>query len=236
MKGRVRADRDVEYVRELRRHTLDYPNARVVLNLCSGSWALKLPFLQEVIGPSLRAIYIIRDPRAWIYLMLYNSKPSLYSLKNIPQHLALIFKQDMVSDRCPNAFAAEFRKLWQLISRSETDPVLLLSHLWLAHTAAVLRVTSEESYLQVRFEDVVNYPQETSEKIHSFLGIPVSPSALNQLMFTTSTNLYNLMYEGDISPANIDKWRRSMPRRDIRLIENTCGLVMRQLGYHRFTD
>uniref|UniRef100_A0A8C1I2G8 Sulfotransferase domain-containing protein n=1 Tax=Cyprinus carpio carpio TaxID=630221 RepID=A0A8C1I2G8_CYPCA len=239
MKGRVRVDRDVEYVRELRRHTLDYPNARVVLNLCSGSWALKLPFLQEVIGPSLRAIYIVRDPRAWIYLMLYNSKPSLYSLKNIPQHLALIFHQDMVSDKCPTAFAAEFRKLWQLISRSETNPVLLLAHLWLAHTAAVLRVTatlSEESYLQVRFEDVVTYPQETAEKIHSFLGIPVSPSALNQLMFTTSTNLYNLMYEGDISPASIDKWRRNMPRRDIRLIEYTCGFLMRQLGYHRFTD
>uniref|UniRef100_A0A8C2CFA3 Dermatan sulfate epimerase like n=1 Tax=Cyprinus carpio TaxID=7962 RepID=A0A8C2CFA3_CYPCA len=142
MKGRVRVDRDVEYVLELRRHTLDYPNARVVLNLCSGSWALKLPFLQEVIGPSLRAIYVVRDPRAWIYLMLYNSKPSLFSLKNIPQHLALIFHQDMVSDKCPTAFAAEFRKLWQLISHSETNPVLLLAHLWLAHTAAVLRVTA----------------------------------------------------------------------------------------------
>ncbi|KAK7117982.1 hypothetical protein R3I94_021730 [Phoxinus phoxinus] len=239
MKGRVRVDRDVEYVRELRRHTVDYPNARVVLNLCSGSWALKLPFLQEVLGPSLRAIYVIRDPRAWVYLMLYNSKPSLYSLKNIPQHLALLFKEDTVSDGCPTAFAGEFRTLWLLISRSETDPVLLLAHLWLAHTAAVLRVTSslsEESFLQVRFEDVVDYPQDTAEKIHSFLGVPVSPSALNQLMFTTSTNLYNLMYEGDISPANINIWRRNLPRRDIRLIEHTCGVLMRQLGYQRFTD
>ncbi|XP_051519740.1 dermatan-sulfate epimerase-like protein [Myxocyprinus asiaticus] len=237
MKERVQAalDRDIEYVRDLRKHTKDYPNARAVLNLCSGSWALKLPFLQEVIGSSLRAIYVIRDPRAWIYLMLYNSKPSLYSLKNIPQHLALIFKQDMVRDRCPNAFAAEFRMLWRLVSHSETNPVLLLAHLWLAHTAAVLRITatlSEESYLRVRFEDIVNVPQETAERIHSFLGIPVSPSALNQLMFTTSTNLYNLRYEGDISAANINVWRQNMPRRDIRLIEDTCGFLMRQLGYH----
>ncbi|XP_065144028.1 dermatan-sulfate epimerase-like protein [Paramisgurnus dabryanus] len=240
MKGRVRAalNRDVEYVRELRKHTAEHPNACVVLNLCSGSWALKLPFLQEVIGSSFRAIYVIRDPRAWIYMMLYNSKPSLYSLKNIPQHLALIFKQHMLRDKC-TTFAAEFRMLWRLISHSETNPVLLLAHLWRAHTAAVLRVTatlSEDTYLQVRFEDIVNYPQDTAEKIHSFLGIPVSPSALNQLMFTTSTNLYNLLYEGDISPDNINIWRQKLPRRDIRLIEDTCGLLMKKLGYQRFSD
>ncbi|KAI7789703.1 putative dermatan-sulfate epimerase-like protein-like [Triplophysa rosa] len=240
IKGRARAalDRDIEYVRELRKHTAEHPNACVVLNLCSGSWALKLPFVQEVVGTSLRAIHIIRDPRAWIYMMLYNSKPSLYALKNIQQHLALMFQQDMLGDKCTK-FAAEFRMLWRLTSRSETNPVLLLAHLWLAHTTAVLRVTAtlpEDSYLQVRFEDVVNYPQDTAQKIHSFLGIPVSPSALNQLEFTTSTNLYNLMYEGEISPDKINIWSKNLPRRDIRLIEDTCGFLMKQLGYQRFPD
>ncbi|KAG9283522.1 dermatan-sulfate epimerase-like protein [Astyanax mexicanus] len=240
MRGRMRvsSDRDAEYVREMRQHTGEYPNARLVLNLRSGSWALKLPFIQEVIGPSLRAIYVVRDPRAWIYLMLYNSKPSLYSLKNIPQHLALMFKEDVTRERCP-AFAPEFRMLWRLLSRSEANPVLLLSHLWLAHTAAVFRVTAnlpEEGYLQVRFEDLVNFPEETAEWIHSFLGVPVTPSALNQLMFTTSTNLYNLQYEGDISPASINMWRKNMPRKDIRLIEDTCGFMMRRLGYSRFSS
>ncbi|XP_026873946.2 dermatan-sulfate epimerase-like protein [Electrophorus electricus] len=240
VRGRVKAssDGDAEYVLEMRRHTAEYPNARLVLNLRSGSWALKLPFLQEVIGPSLRAVYVVRDPRAWIYLMLYNSKPSLYSLKNIPQHLALLFKGDITRERCP-AFASEFTMLWRLLSRSEANPVLLLAHLWLAHTAAVLRITAtlpEEGYLQVRFEDVVNFPEETAERIHSFLGVPLTPSALNQLMFTTSTNLYNLMYEGDISPANINMWRQDMPRKDIRLIEDTCGFVMKKLGYSRFSN
>ncbi|KAA0705014.1 Dermatan-sulfate epimerase-like protein [Triplophysa tibetana] len=240
IKGRARAalDRDIAYMRELRKHTAEHPNACVVLNLCSGSWALKLPFVQEVIGTSLRAIHIIRDPRAWIYMMLYNSKPSLYALKNIQQHLALMFQQDMVGDKCTK-FAAEFRMLWHLTSRSETNPVLLLAHLWLAHTTAVLRVTAtlpEDSYLQVRFEDVVNDPQDTAQKIHSFLGIPVSPSALNQLVFTTSTNLYNLMYEGEISPDKINIWSKNLPRRDIRIIEDTCGFLMKQLGYQRYND
>ncbi|XP_041924626.1 dermatan-sulfate epimerase-like protein [Alosa sapidissima] len=240
VRGKVRGsiERDVEYVRELRRHIGMYPNSRVVLNLRSGSWTLKLPFIQEVVGPSLRAIYVVRDPRAWIFLMLYNSKPSLYSLKNIPQHLALMFKEDINRDRCP-AFAQEYRPLWRLLSRSETNPVLLLAHLWLAHTSAVLRISAtlpEEAYLQVRFEDVVNFPQDTAERIHSFLGVPVTPSALNQLMFTTSTNLYNLMYEGDISPDNINIWRQNMPRKEIRLIEDTCGFLMKRLGYSRYNS
>ncbi|XP_056307146.1 dermatan-sulfate epimerase-like protein [Danio aesculapii] len=233
-----RPDGDVEYVRELRRHTVDYPNARAVLNLCSGSWALKLPFLQEAIGPSLRAIYVVRDPRAWVYLMLYNSRPSLYSLKNIPQHLSLIFRQDGASERCPSALAPEFGPLWRLVSRSESSAVLLLAHLWRAHTAAVLRVSAglpEDTYLQLRFEDVVRLPLKTAEQIHSFLGVPVSPAALNQLMFSTSTNLYSLQYEGQVSASSMDRWRRRMPRRDIRLIEHTCGTLMRTLGYRRLS-
>ncbi|XP_012713477.2 dermatan-sulfate epimerase-like protein [Fundulus heteroclitus] len=240
LKGRLRAslDRDAEYVREMRRHVAEYPSARVVLNMRSGSWTLKLPFIQEVVGPSLRAVYLVRDPRAWIYLMVYNSKPSLYTLKNIPQHLSLIFKEDSVRGGCP-AIAPEFKTIQWLLSRSEINPVLILAHLWLAHTAAALRVAEslpEDSYLRVRFEDVVSFPQETAETIHGFLGVPVSPAALNQLTFTTSTNLYNLMYEGDISPANINIWRQKMPRKDVRLIEDVCGGVMKRLGYARFAS
>ncbi|CAB1419501.1 unnamed protein product [Pleuronectes platessa] len=222
----------------MRRHVAEFPDARVVLNMRSGSWALKLPFLQEVVGHSLRSIYLVRDPRAWIYLMLYNSKPSLYSLKNIPQHLSLIFKDDAVREGCPSV-APEFKTIQSVLSRSEANPALVLAHLWLAHTAAVLRVNEglpEESYLQVRFEDVVNFPQETAETIHTFLGVPLSPAALNQLLFTTSTNLYNLMYEGDISPTNINMWRQNMPRKDIRLIEDVCGGVMKRLGYTRLAS
>lgn len=235
LKGKLR-DRDAEYVRELRRHIAEYPNAQVVLNMQSGSWALKLPFIQEAVGPALRTVYLVRDPRAWIYLMVYNNKPSLYSLKNIPQHLSLIFKEDAVNEGCPTT-APEFKIIRRLLSYSETNPILTLAHLWLAHTAAVLRVSEslpEEAYLHVRFEDVVSYPQETAESIHVFLGVPVSPAALNQLMFTTSTGLYKLVYEGDISPASINVWRQKMPRKDIRLIEDVCGSVMTRLGYTKF--
>lgn len=229
---RTSVSRDALYVKEMRRHVAENPNARLVLSLRSGSWPLKLPFLQAVLGPSMRSLYLLRDPRAWIYLMLYNSKPSLYSLKNIPQHLSLMFRREKGEEVV--RWAPEFRTLQGLLSRSQTSPVLLLAHLWLAHTASVLRVTqtlSADSFLQVRFEDTVVFPQETAERIHRFLGVPVSPASLNQLLVSTSTNLFSLQYEGDVSPATINAWRQKMAGEDIRVIEDTCGGLMSRLGY-----
>ncbi|MBN3320372.1 DSEL protein, partial [Atractosteus spatula] len=242
-KGRAKGslDRDAEYIKELRRHIGLYQNARVVLSLRSGSWALKLPFIQEVIGPSLRALYVVRDPRAWIYLMLYNSKPNLYTLKNIPQHLSMIFKGDNNGDSCHPSLgcAPEFKTLHRLLSHSESNPVLLLAHLWLAHTSAAQRINNKllpVNYLLVKFEDIVHYPQETAEKVHTFLGIPVTPAAINQLLFATQTNMFSLLYEGDISPTNINTWRQKMPRKDIKIIEDVCWSVMKKLGYLKFTS
>ncbi|XP_077480959.1 dermatan-sulfate epimerase-like protein [Stigmatopora argus] len=225
---------DAEYVLELRRHLARFPNARVVLNMRSGSWTLKLPFVREAVGPSLKTLHVVRDPRAWIYLMLYNSQPSLYYLKNVPQHLSLIFKE--ASPACPSQ-APEFQALRRLLAGGESRPALILAHLWLAHTAAALRVSQslpEDSYLRLRFEDVVNSPLSTAQRIHAFLGVPASPAALNQLAFTTSTNLYSLQYEGDISPASIAAWRQKMPPRDVRLVEDVCGGVMKRLGFLRW--
>lgn len=64
-------DRDAEYIRALRRHLVYYPSARPVLSLSSGSWTLKLHFFQEVLGTSMRALYIVRDPRAWIFSAIW---------------------------------------------------------------------------------------------------------------------------------------------------------------------
>uniref|UniRef100_H3AJN0 Dermatan sulfate epimerase like n=2 Tax=Latimeria chalumnae TaxID=7897 RepID=H3AJN0_LATCH len=233
-------DRNAEYIRELRRHLTSYPSARVVLSLSSGSWTLKLPFLQEVIGPSMRALYIVRDPRAWIYALLHNSKPSIYSQKNIPQHLAMLFKEMESKEKCsPADYAFEFDSVQKEMSDSDFSAVSLLAHLWQAHTAAALRINGDllsTNYQLIKFEDIVTIPQETSEKIFAFLGIPVSPASLNQILFATSTNLVHLPYEGEISPTSINSWKQNMPRKDILIIENICWTVMNELGYSKFVD
>lgn len=239
MKGTF--DRDAEYIRALRRHLAYYPSARPVLSLSSGSWTLKLHFFQEVLGASMRALYIVRDPRAWIYSMLYSSKPSLYSLKNVPEHLAKLFKIERGKGKCNlnSGYALEYESLRKELSKSQSNAVSLLSHLWLANTAAALRINMDllpASYQLIKFEDIVHFPQKTTERIFAFLGIPLSPASLNQILFATSTNLFYLPYEGEISPTNTNVWKQNLPRDEIRLIENICWTLMERLGYPKFTD
>ncbi|XDV27340.1 hypothetical protein PO909_030884 [Leuciscus waleckii] len=230
---------DIGYIQELRQHLLKYPNARPVLSMGSGGWFLKLPYLQEVIGRSLRSVHVVRDPRAWIYLMLYSSKPSLYLRKNIKRHIANIFKQniDGVDQGC-STVDSQFLPLKKILSQPDPNPVQLLAQLWLAHNSAGLKVSGSlptHTYLIVKFEDVVYFPEKTARTIHNFIGIPIAPAALNQLTFATSTNLYNLIYEGDISPAKINTWKTKMAIDEIKLIEDTCWPVMEKLGYKRHT-
>ncbi|XP_012683261.2 dermatan-sulfate epimerase-like protein [Clupea harengus] len=240
--------RNSGYTRELRHHVATYRNAQPVLNLASGGWSLKVPFIQEVIGPSLRAIYVVRDPRAWIYMMLYSTTPSLYSRKNVKKHLAALSLLEgngggggAGGGQGCTKFSTEFQAVMQLLSlpEPEPEPVKLLAQVWLAHTAATVRINHDvptDNFMRVRFEDVVNFPEDTAGRILSFLGVPVSPAALNQLIYSTSTNLYSLMYEGDISPASINIWKESMNYNDIKTIEDMCWPVMQKIGYEKFTS
>ncbi|KAL2097569.1 hypothetical protein ACEWY4_006776 [Coilia grayii] len=241
-KGNVR---NPEYIRELWHHVATYQNARPVLNLASGGWSLKVPFIQEVIGPSFRAIYVVRDPRAWIYMMLYSSTPSLYSRKNVKKHLSALSRQEGNGGgggggrQACTKFSTEFQAVMPLLLLAEPEPVKLLARVWLAHTAATVRINHDlptDNFMRVKFEDIVHFPEDTAGKIHSFLGVPVSPAALNQLIYSTSTNLYSLMYEGDISPSSINVWKDNMDYNDIKTVEDMCWPVMQKLGYRKFAS
>ncbi|GCB72049.1 dermatan-sulfate epimerase-like protein [Scyliorhinus torazame] len=239
-KYKENVEKDTEYIKGLRRHLASYPNARVVLSLSSGSWTLKLPFVQGVIGPSMKALYMVRDPRAWIYSLLYNSKPSLYALRNVPQHLAMLFKEEN-KEKCnlDSGYAFEYELLRRQFSTPAKDTVSLLAHLWLANTRATLRINKElppANYQLLKFEDVVDFPQETAERVYAFLGFPLPPAVLNRILFATSTNLFHLPFEGEVSPANLHTWRGKMPQKDVRAIEDICWSVMTQFGYSRLTS
>lgn len=233
-------DKDAEYIKELRRHLTSYPNAHPVLSLSSGSWTLKLPFFQEIIGPSLRALYVVRDPRAWIYSVLYKSQPSLYSLRKVPQRLAMLFKAGG-REKCSlnSGYAFEYEPLRVELSDSNSNAVSVMSRLWAANAAAALRINGDllpSNYLLLKFEDIVGFPQKTAETISTFLGIPLSPASLNQILFATSTNLFYLPYEGEVSLASIHAWQHHLPPEEISQIEDICSTLMDRLGYPKFTD
>ncbi|XP_018428597.1 PREDICTED: dermatan-sulfate epimerase-like protein [Nanorana parkeri] len=231
-------DRDADYVRQLRNHVSLFPKAQPVVSLSSGSWTLKLPFIHKIVGSQLRALFIVRDPRAWVYSMLYKSNPSLYLLKNVPQHLSAMFQKEEKQKCSSNSgYAYEYESLKEELSNSKSNDISKLSHLWLASTAAAVRINSDlpsKNYLLITFEDIVNLPQQTAERIYTFFGIPLSPASLNQIIFASSTNLFYLPHEGEISPASINMWKHNMLEEDIKVIEDICRTQMDKLGYERF--
>ncbi|XP_051879520.1 dermatan-sulfate epimerase-like protein [Pristis pectinata] len=233
-------EKDADYLRGLRRHLASHPNARVVLSLSSGTWTLKLPFVHGVLGASTRVMLVVRDPRAWVYSLLLNGKPSLYSLRNVPQRLAALFEED-AGKRCGSAssYALEYEPLRKQYSASTKNAVALSAHLWLANTKAAMRINGKlpaANYQLLKFEDIVTLPQETAEKIYAFLGFPLPPAILNRILFATSTNLFHLPFESELSPGNLHIWRDRMSQQDIKTIEDICWSVMSQLGYSRFTS
>ncbi|XP_069778602.1 dermatan-sulfate epimerase-like protein [Narcine bancroftii] len=234
------AEKNTDYIRGLRRHLASHPNARVVLNLSSGTWTLKLPFVQGVLGASTRTVFVVRDPRAWVYTLLYSGKPNLYSLRNVPQRLAALFHQDAAkSCGSPSSYASEYEALRRQFSSLPKNSVALLAHLWLANTKAAMRINRKlpsANYKLLKFEDIVTLPREVAEKVYAFLGFPLPPAVLNRILFATSTNLYHLPFEGEVLPSNLHVWRDRMSQQDIRMVENICWSVMSQLGYSRFVS
>ncbi|KAM3928837.1 dermatan-sulfate epimerase-like protein [Leptodactylus fuscus] len=233
-------DRDADYVRQLRKYLALFPKAQPVLGLNSGSWTLKLPFIEKLIGPQLRALFVVRDPRAWIYSMLYKSNPNLFSLRNVDQRLSAMFTvEEKQKCRSNSGYAPEYDSLKEELTNPKSHALTKLAHVWLANTAAAIRINNDlqsKSYLLVKFEDIVNFPEETTQKIYSFLGIPLSPATLNQVMFASYTNLFYLPHEGEISPTNINTWKLNMPREDITLVEDICWTLMDKLGYAKSRD
>uniref|UniRef100_A0A8C5R4J2 Dermatan sulfate epimerase like n=1 Tax=Leptobrachium leishanense TaxID=445787 RepID=A0A8C5R4J2_9ANUR len=236
---KVRYDRDAEYVRQLRKHIAMFPHVQPVLGLGSGSWTLKLPFLQKIIGPSFKSLFVVRDPRSWVYSVLYKSKPNLFTQWNVKKHLSTMFKEE-TKQKCVShsGYAIEYESLKEELSNPKSSDLSILSHLWLSSTAASIRINNSpnKNHLLVKFEDIVNFPERTAERIYHFFGIPLSPASLNQIMFASSTNLFYLPHEGEISPSSINIWKLNLPVEEIKVIEDISWTVMDQLGYTRFTE
>ncbi|CAM9701435.1 unnamed protein product [Lampetra fluviatilis] len=248
LQKRVLSDEEseAEYIRGLRAHLLAYPNTRIALHLTSGSWNLKLPFLRGLVGSSLRALYVVRDPRAWVHSMLYGSKPSHYAELDVAARLERLFQAAGAGraprrERCGlgSGYAFEFEPLRRLVSDADATPVALLAHVWLASTAAALRVNRqlpETNCAVVRFEELVQQPQAASERIYAFLGLPAPPAAINRILMATRSQVFRLPNEGLLSASAVSAWKAKMPRRDIREIEDICASMMTQLGYSKFME
>ncbi len=160
---------------DLVNHVKQHPGSQTVLHLKSGSWGLKLHWLYGILGQSMRAVHVVRDPRAWVANFLRNDH-KLYHELALHQQLSLMFKQ--VDRTCvPRGhYAKEFNSLQTALKKwsGQKDSIhLVLAYFWRVNTHAALKsvMTLPATNARiVRFEDLVMDAEGSAKVVYNFIG------------------------------------------------------------------
>ncbi|XP_033114330.1 dermatan-sulfate epimerase-like protein [Anneissia japonica] len=236
----VEAGEDInfkEYTEEnLIKHIQEFPNARSVIHLKSGSWSLKLPWIHTILKGQVKMIYIIRDPRAWVSNILRSGVSSLYNQWNFPEQLEQLFK--LADETCQPAkqYAWEYEKVRRAWTDQKTTPHELLAWVWLAHTEATLRLSGvipAENFLMVRWEDLVLDSEGTANNMYKYIGYPMPQKVLHQLQQATRSNIVKNRYEGVIRKESVVTWQRELSPEEIHAIEEISSLIVTTHDEHQ---
>jgi hypothetical protein len=93
-------------------------------------------------------------------------------------------------------------------------------------------------YLEVRYEDLVDAPETTLERICSHVGLSMQPSMLDYAgtaSGTLSSDPMAIHHRRTSLPPTpgLRDWRREMALRDVQVCEAAAGPLLENLGYER---
>lgn len=88
--------------------------------------------------------------------------------------------------------------------------------------AAMQQQLGPERLHVLTYENLLRQPEETLERVRSFLGVPEEEADIDAAVAELT--------EGRRA-ANYDKWRQQMPARDLRLFEGVAGTMLKRHGY-----
>jgi hypothetical protein len=208
-----------EHAALLKRRQL-YPYSIVTLQSEYQNWNLKLAWLVNVIGHTLKTIYIVRDPRSWIADQL-----NPHNSHRLDETFVRGSSQCDMKDFSPPEYDQLLTYLKQKESHGEHELYKLLALLWQSNTDASLRIhksISSENYLMIHYEDLVDNPLQTAEMIYSYLGLSLPMAVEHRLLQLTKTGLYG-------RPSTT--WRQQLNSSQVRDIEKVCGAAMAKLKY-----
>jgi hypothetical protein len=92
---------------------------------------------------------------------------------------------------------------------------------WRRFTASARAALAElpaERVLTVRYEDVVQRPQEAAETLARFLGHTEAPAELRAALATAD-------------PSSVGRWRKALDADGLADVEREAGTLLRELGY-----
>ena len=111
----------------------------------------------------------------------------------------------------------------RLTEFAATSDIHRCAWIWRRHTEEIQRLTQilpEESRLEIRYEALLEYPEETIRELLSFID-DESPEARRALLTVAASGHRN----------SIGRWQSQLSDDDIAVIEDECASTLQRLGY-----
>jgi len=107
----------------------------------------------------------------------------------------------------------------------------VLSRLWRAAVSGVREVSAEARVFTVRYETLVSAPEETLGRLCDWLGIAFEPAML-EVPVVGSSMRSDVAGRSGMDASRAEAWREGgLPRYDIAVCEQVCGVLMDEYGY-----
>jgi hypothetical protein len=172
--------------------------------------AYRIPELLEAF-PDAKVVCLVRDPRAVVASYRDWHRAGL---------------RDGLDDEDQAGLAAEHSR-----SKRSYHPILA-ALLWRgvvqAEHDAFARFGGERIHL-LRFDDLAAAPEPSVRALCEWLGLEFEPGMLEIPVVNSS---YAVSSAG-VSQEPLERWRTTLPPRELALVERCCGRLMDELGYER---
>jgi hypothetical protein len=116
----------------------------------------------------------------------------------------------------------------QWVWTPDERPVEWHAREWVRHTGAGMRRRGDPRVHELRYEDLVSAPEETLERLCTFLGVPFEPAMLVDPAVGAGEGPPD---RGPISDRSIGRWMRDLDAGEQRRVQEICADRLRELGY-----
>jgi hypothetical protein len=110
------------------------------------------------------------------------------------------------------------------------------AHFWTQRVGfglALRNFLRSDQYAEVRYEDVVRFPERELRRLSAFLGVAYSPEMLEGGGFTVPqfTEHQHGLVGSSPQADRLDSWRNELSARQIEIFESLAGPLLTYLGY-----
>lgn len=102
---------------------------------------------------------------------------------------------------------------------------------WLIETSRKLAQNLGSDYMEVRFENLVNKPQETLAQIGEFIGHDLDHQRIREVGIRTVSDPNTSFSSTDSTFNPVDRWKSDFPPGELARFEALLGPALSELGY-----